>query len=387
MNYSKMEEQYGIGVYPSREITLVSGSDATVWDDRGQEYIDCTAGIGVASVGHCNLDVVDAIQRQAARMITCAGIFANDVRARCMETLASISPPGLNRVFLCNSGAESIEAAIKLARQSTERHKIASAYRGFHGRTFGALSATHQKSYQEPFQPLVPGFEGFSFNSIESLDKVLDDSTAALILELVQGEGGVRPARQEFASAAAEMCRERGVLLVIDEIQTGFCRTGTMFASEQYDVVPDILCLAKAMAGGFPMGATIVNEKIQSKIGSHGSTFGGNPMACAASVATIEYIQREELATRAAELGNAFAEQLRRRDVPLIRDIRQLGLMIGIELRVRSTPYLKQLQERQILALPAGSTVIRLLPPLVITQSQMSQVLNELVSILTAEGQ
>ncbi len=385
MKYPQMEEQYGIGIYPSRDITLVSGSDAIVWDDEGREYIDCTAGIGVASVGHCNSEVVKAIQRQAARMITCAGIFANDVRAQCMETLASVAPPGLNRVFLCNSGAESIEAAIKLARQSTGRHEIASAYLGFHGRTFGALSATHRKSYQEPFQPLVPGFKGFSFNKIKSLDKVLDDDTAALILELVQGEGGVRPARQEFVSEAAKMCHERGVLLVIDEIQTGFCRTGTMFACEQYGVAPDILCLAKAMAGGFPMGATVVNEKIRSKIGSHGSTFGGNPLACAASVATIEYMQREKLAKRAAELGSSFVQQLKQYEIPLIRDIRQLGLMIGIELRVRSTPYLKQLQERRILALPAGSTVIRLLPPLVIAEHQMDQVLNELVSILTAK--
>ena len=382
MNSSEQEQSFGIGVYASRGITLVKGSGATVWDDQGREYIDCTAGIGVASVGHGNLELVEAIEKQARDLMTCAGVFPNDTRGQCMEKLVSISPDGLDRVFLCNSGAESIEGAIKFARQSTGRSNVVSAMRGFHGRTFGALSATAKKDYQEPFQPLVPGFVHAPYNRIDAFDQVIDENVAAVVLELVQGEGGVRLADREFVSTVAEFCSSRGALLIIDEIQTGFCRTGKMFACEHYGVTPDILCLAKGMAGGVPMGAILVNNKVKTAIGTHGSTFGGNPLACAAFLTTVKIMEQQELAQRAAEFGDEFVRKLIKNQPKIVREVRHLGLMIGIEIRKKATPLIKQMQEQGILVLPAGSTVIRLLPPLVIEKKQLDVVLEALVSVL-----
>ena len=379
------ETELGVGVYKSRGVSVVKGEGALVWDDQGRQFIDCTAGIGVANIGHGNLEMAEALYDQAKRLTTCAGIFPNDVRAECMAKLVDIAPTGLNRVFLCNSGAESIEGALKFARQSTGRDQVVSAMRGFHGRTMGALSATPNKSYQEPFNPLVPGFVHVPYNRIDALEAAVNDNTAAVLLELVQGEGGVRPAKREYIDAAVQICRARGALLIIDEIQSGFGRTGKMFACEHYDVKPDMLCLAKALAGGVPMGAILVSDKIKTQVGSHGSTFGGNPLACAACLTNIRIIERDNLADHAAKLGERFVSQLKANQLSTVRDIRQLGLMIGIELKVRATPYLEMLQANGILALPAGTNVLRLLPPLVISQTQMDEVLSEVVAVLASE--
>ena len=379
------ETELGVGVYKSRGVSVIKGEGALVWDDQGRQFIDCTAGIGVANIGHGNLEMAEALYDQAKRLTTCAGIFPNDVRAECMAKLVDIAPAGLNRVFLCNSGAESIEGALKFARQSTGRDQVVSAMRGFHGRTMGALSATPNKSYQEPFNPLVPGFVHVPYNRIDALENAVNDNTAAVLLELVQGEGGVRPAKREYIDAAVEICRAHGALLIIDEIQSGFGRTGKMFACEHYDVKPDMLCLAKALAGGVPMGAILVSDKIKTQVGSHGSTFGGNPLACAACLTNIRIIERDNLADHAAKLGERFASQLKANQLSTVRDIRQLGLMIGIELKVRATPYLEMLQANGVLALPAGTNVLRLLPPLVISQTQMDEVLSEVVAVLASE--
>lgn len=381
------ETGLSVGVYKSREISLVRGAGALVWDDQGRQYIDCTAGIGVANIGHANPQLAEAIYKQAQQLVTCAGIFPNDVRAQCMQKLVSIGPSGLDRVFLCNSGAESIEGAIKFVRQSTGRFEIVSAVRGFHGRTMGALSATPNKDYQEPFSPLVPGFSHVPYNRIDALDQAVNETTAAVVLELVQGEGGVRLATQDYIDAASEFCRQRGALLIIDEIQTGFCRTGKMFACEHYRVNPDVLCLAKGIAGGVPMGAILVNDKIETKVGSHGSTFGGNPLACAAFLASVNFMEQEDLAKRAAELGDSFVSNFVANKPSSVREVRHLGLMIGIELKVRATPILQKLQEHGILALPAGTTVVRLLPPLVITELQLEEVAAKLHSVLQSQSE
>lgn len=379
------ETGLSVGVYKSREVSLVKGSGALVWDDQGQQYIDCTAGIGVANIGHGNPELAEAICRQARRLITCAGVFPNDVRAECMDKLTSISPTGLDRVFLCNSGTESIEGAIKFVRQSTGRSEIVSAIRGFHGRTMGALSATPSKEYQQPFSPLVPGFAHVPFNRVDALDEAVSEATAAVLLELVQGEGGVRLATQEYIDAASEICRQRGALLIVDEIQTGFCRTGKMFACEHYDVRPDVMCLAKSIAGGVPMGAILVNDRIETKVGTHGSTFGGNPLACAAFLASVKFMEQENLAARAARLGNHFVSEFAASKPAPVREIRHLGLMIGVELRIRANPCLRELQAQGILALPAGTTVLRLLPPLVISELQLEEVAQKLQSVLQAQ--
>ncbi len=376
------EQRYALEVFPKRDITLVKGSGAEVWDDRGRRYIDCVAGIGVANIGHANPAVADALAEQARTLVACPGIFYNDARARLLAKLARIAPPGLSRGFFCNSGAETIEAAIKFARLTTGRTGVVSAMRGFHGRTLGALSATHKKQYREGFGPLVPGFSFVPFNNADRLRAAVDEDTAAVVIEPVQGEGGIRPASAEFLRVARDICDEAGALLVFDEIQTGFCRTGRMFACEHHGVVPDILCLAKAIAGGVPMGAVLANDRIRPPPGKHGTTYGGNPLVCAAGLAAIRFMEEEGLAARAERLGEHF----RARFEPLlprrVRALRQIGLMIGVELRERCRPYIDALTEAGVLTLPAGATVIRLLPPLVITEEQIDEVVEALAGVL-----
>jgi acetylornithine/LysW-gamma-L-lysine aminotransferase len=380
MSYIDIEKQYAFEVYPKRDITLVRGEGATVWDDTGKSYIDCTAGVGVASVGHANAQVARAISEQAKTLITCAGIFYNDARARLLERLVTIAPAGLNRAFLCNSGTESMEAAIKFARHASGKSDFVCAMRGFHGRTLGALSATFK--YRDMFEPLLPGFSFVPFNNIDKLRSAVGDATAAVVLEPVQGEGGVRPADPEYMSAVQALCVERDVLLVIDEIQTGLCRTGSMFASEHYGVTPDILCLAKALGGGVPMGAVLTSGRVTPVVGMHGSTFGGNPLACAAALATIDYMQEHKLDDQAREMGDYFAEQFRAIQPARVRELRQIGLMIGIELKEKATPYLMALMEEGVLALSAGPTVIRLLPPLTISRDEIDSVVSKLLKVL-----
>ena len=377
-----VERRWALEVFPKRDITLVRGRGAEVRDDEGRRYIDCVAGIGVASVGHANEAVADALAEQARTLVTCPGIFYNDARARLLEKLASIAPDGLTRGFLCNSGAESVEAAIKFARLTTGRSGVVSAMRGFHGRTLGALSATWKKEYREAFEPLVPGFSFVPFNNAAKLRAAVDRETAAVVIEPVQGEGGIRPASAGFLRAAREVCDETGALLVFDEIQTGFCRTGRMFACEHHGIVPDMLCLAKAIAGGVPAGAVLANERIRPPPGRHGTTFGGNPLACAAALAAIEFMEEERLAERAEALGARFRERFEPRMPTRVRALRQIGLMIGVELRERCRTYINALAGAGVLALPAGATVIRLLPPLVISEAEIDEVVEALVRTL-----
>ena len=378
----EVERRYALEVYPKRDITIVKGRGAEVWDDEGRRYIDCVAGIGVASVGHANPAVAEAVAEQARTLVTCPGIFYNDTRARLLEKLAAIAPGGLSRGFLCNSGAESVEAAIKFARLTTGRTGVVSAMRGFHGRTLGALSATHKEAYRDVFKPLVPGFSFVPFNNPDKLRDAVGDDTAAVLIEPVQGEGGIRPASAEFLEAAREVCDETGALLVFDEIQTGFCRTGRMFACERYGVVPDMLCLAKAIAGGVPLGAVLADERVRIPPGKHGTTYGGNPLACAAALAAIGFMEEERLAERAEGMGARFREGLEAAMPERVRAVRQIGLMIGVELRERCRPYIEALGAAGVLTLPAGTTVIRVLPPLVITERQIDEVVEVMVGVL-----
>ncbi len=382
MTVRDTERRHALEVFPKRDIALVRGSGAEVWDDRGRRYIDCVAGIGVASVGHANPAVAEALAAQARTLVACPGIFYNDARALLLKKLAEIAPPGLSRGFFCNSGAETIEAAIKFARLATGRTGVVSAMRGFHGRTLGALSATHKKQYRDGFEPLVPGFSFVPFNNAEKLRAAVGDDTAAVLVEPVQGEGGVRPATPEFLRAAREICDRTGALLVFDEIQTGFCRTGRMFACERHGVTPDLLCLAKAIAGGVPMGAVLANDRVQPPPGKHGTTFGGNPLVCAAALAAIRFMEDEGLADRAERMGARFRDRCAPGLSARVRELRQIGLMIGIELRERCRPYIDALAQAGVLALPAGATVIRLLPPLVITGEQIDEVAEAVAGVL-----
>ncbi len=385
MNIIDLEAKHTSGVYAKQGLAIVRGQGALLYDADNTAYLDCSSGHGVANLGHAHPRVAAAIAKQAATLVTLFESFPNDQRAALMEKLTSFTP-GLKRVFFCNSGAESVEAAFKFARISTSRAGIVAAMRGFHGRTLGALSATWNKHYREPFAPLLPGVSHVPFNNIEALEKAVSDQTAAIILEAVQGEGGVYPAQPQYLQAARRICNERGALLILDEVQTGFGRTGRMFAYQHFGIVPDLLCCAKSLAGGLPMGAVLINEKVQNLTpGVHGSTFGGNPLACAAALAVLSVIEVEDLARQAAEKGAYLMQKLKGIDSPVIREVRGLGLMIGIELKQKAAPYLKALQENHIIALNAGMSVIRLLPPLVITYEQLDLVAETLQELLTAE--
>ncbi|HMK08350.1 MAG TPA: acetylornithine/succinylornithine family transaminase [Anaerolineales bacterium] len=376
------EARHSTGIYAKHPIAFVRGQGARLWDQAGREYIDCMAGHGVANLGHAHPAVVRAIAEQAGRLITGHEAFYNDRRAEAMERLAHLCP-GLERVYLCNSGTEAVEAAIKFARLSTGRPGVVAAMRGFHGRTLGALSATWNRHYRDPFEPLVPAFQHVPFNSVDALERAVDPQTAAVLLEVVQGEGGVHVADAVFLEAAQNLCRERGALLVIDEVQTGLGRTGKMLAVEHFGLAPDLLCLAKSVAGGVPMGAVLIGGRVQGFApGVHGSTFGGNPLACAAAVAALDAIVAEGLPRQAAEKGLFLLSRLRQMESPLVREVRGLGLMIGIELRRKVAPYLEALLQAGVVALPAGLTVIRLLPPLVITYPEIELVLGAVGSVL-----
>ncbi len=381
-DYRKLELDYGLPLQPKRDIVAVRGKGALLYDENGQEYIDCAAGIAVASLGHAHPKLVAAIQRQAEILITCPNIKYNDRRSELLEKLVQVTPASLSHAYLCNSGAESIEAALKFARLHTGRTNFVTAMRGFHGRTMGAVSATYTPKYREKFQPLIPGFDYVPFNKIEKLEAAVNDDTAAVMFELVQGEGGVNPAQADFVAAARELCDQRGALLIIDEIQTGFCRTGRFFACEHFDLQPDIMCIAKAMGGGVPIGATMLSDEIRVEPGLHGTTFGGNPLAAAAALAAIDAYQSENLASRAAELGAYFEAGLAVDELPQVRSLRRLGLMIGIELKQKVQDKLAELLAHKIIALPAGPNVIRMLPPLVIEKTQIDRVVATLRQIL-----
>ena len=378
----ELENRHATGLYAKQPIVFVRGQGALLWDSEGREYLDCAAGHGVASLGHAHPQVAAAVAEQAGTLITLFETFYNERRALLAAKLCGLVP-GLERVFFCNTGTEAVEAALKFARLSTGRSEVVAAMRAFHGRTFGSLSATYNKKYREPYEPLVPGFSHVAYNDLVALERAVTDQTAAVILEAVQGEGGVYPATPEYLQAARRICSERGALLILDEVQSGFGRTGKWFAFQHSGITPDLLCVAKALAGGLPMGAVLIGPAVQNFApGLHGSTFGGNPLVCAAALASLGVMESEDLPAQAARKGAWLVEQIRALRSPVVREVRGLGLMVGIELRQKAAPYLKALQERQVLALNAGMTVIRLLPPLVITDEQLERLAVALGAVL-----
>jgi len=376
---------HSVGLYPLKPVTIVSGKGAKLFSEDGKEYLDFGASYGVGNVGHCAPPVVEAIRRQAGELLFVSATYPNPVRAKLQQKLASIMPEGLDRVFLCNSGTEAVEAAFKFARFVTKRERIVAMKRAFHGRTFGALSATFKKEYREGFGTLLP-VDFISFNEPSEVAKAVTSDTAAVIVEPVQGEGGVHPATPEFLKAIESACRDKGALFILDEIQTGFGRTGKMFAMEHTGVRPDIVCLAKSLGGGFPIGAMVTTkERCILPKAAHGSTFGGNPLACAAALAAIDMIQEQKLWEKAERLGNIVLSELNAAKLPAVREIRGKGLMIGIELKQKSAPYLSKLVEKGLLAMPAGVNVIRLLPPLVISEEELRQGISILKDVLSTE--
>ena len=381
MNVKDLEERYVLPVYPRRNIVLVRGKAAKLYDEEGREYIDCASNVGVSNIGHGNESVAKAIYEQYLTLGNCYAMFYNPVRARLAEKLISLAPGRLKKVFFCNSGAEAVEGAIKFARASTGKTGIIAAMRGFHGKTFGALAATWGPEYQKPFEPMLAGITHIPYNNFAKLKESVTKDTAAVILEPVQGEGGVRVGDKEFFRSVRDLCDSQGILFIMDEVQTGFGRTGTLFACEQF-VEPDLLCVAKSLAGGIPMGAVLCSDKVNVPVKSHTSTFGGNPIACAAALATLEVIRQQGLAGKAGTLGHYLMEGIKALKSDKIREVRGLGLMIGIELKEKAGPYVQALMEKGVIVLLAGANVIRLLPPLVISKEEIDQTLKALQEVL-----
>jgi len=381
----KIETRHSSGTYSKQPLVIVRGLGASLFDAEGVEYLDCSSGHGVANLGHAHPKIAEAIYKQASTLVTLFETFPNDKRAELMQKITSFVD-GLDRTFLCNSGTEAVEAAFKFARISTGRKNIVAAMRAFHGRTYGSLSATFNKKYREGFEPFVPGFSHVPYNNVEALHKAANEETAAVILEVVQGEGGIYPASLEYIQTARRICDEHHALLIVDEIQSGFGRTGRMFAIQHFRVTPDLLTCAKSLAGGVPMGAVLLGHNVKNLTpGVHGSTFGGNPLACAAAVAALKVIEDENLPRQAEVKGAYLMDKLRRIGSANIREVRGMGLMIGIEMKQKVAPYLKALQERKIIALNAGMTVIRLLPPLVISYQQIDHLVDVLTEVLVTD--
>ena len=385
-----IEEKIMAQTFAKRDLTLTRGKGAKVWDINGNEYIDCTGSYGVAVVGHCHPKVVEAVQMQVEKLIACHASFYNDSRSEMLEKLIRLAPKGMDRVFLSNSGAESVECALKLARRYSGKTDIIAMMGAFHGKTMGALSATWKKKYREAFMPLVPGFKHVPPNNLEKIKAAITDKTAAVLVEPIRGEGGVLLPSDDFLPGLRELCNEKDVLLIFDEVQTGFGRTGKVFACEHWDVVPDIMCLAKSVAGGLPMGATFAKGDVMDAFqrGEHSSTFSGSPLVCAAASAAIDVLVEEKLPERAATLGGYFKGKLNRlaEKHNVIREVRGLGLMIGIEMRFDVYNILLGCMDRGVLVLDAGRNVIRFLPPLVIEKNQIDNVVDVLNEVLEKEN-
>ncbi|MDM8520937.1 aspartate aminotransferase family protein [Anaerolineales bacterium HSG6] len=390
MNYTEIEQlesTYNSGGVGRRPIALVKAQGARLWDSEGNEYIDCAAAQGWANVGHSHPTVTAAIQNQLGTLVASQESSYNDQRAMWMQSMADTLNPRLKwencYIHPSNSGTEANEAALKLARFVTGRTEIIAMVRGFHGRTMGALSTTWNKKYRTPFEPLIPEITHVPYNKIDKLSAAISDKTAAVLVEIVQGEGGVHPGDGEYFQTMRQLCDQHGALLIVDEIQTGVGRTGKWFASEHHGLTPDVITLGKSIGGGLPMGVTAWHTDVgRFKPGTHGSTFGGNPLACVASRAVIEVMAEEQLVERSAYLGGWLMDEISALNSPHIREIRGMGLMIGIQLKRKVTPILQQLIARGVWALPAGLNVLRLLPPLTIEQDDLKQVVETLGELL-----
>jgi acetylornithine/LysW-gamma-L-lysine aminotransferase len=376
-----------IPLHAGRGLTLVRGEESYLWDDRGRRYLDLMTNYGVNLLGHSHPQVTAAITAQAAMLTNAHQSFDTPARQGFLDALGALLPPPLSRVSFGNSGAEAIEAALKFARVATGRIGIIATHRAYHGRTFGALSATADAKYRDPFAPMLEGVRHIPFDDLDALDRVLDDSVAAVIVEPIQGEGGVRVPADGYLKGIRERCNARGILLICDEIQTGF-RTGSPFAFTREDIVPDILCLSKSIANGLPIGVTVTTEAVSDRVpkGSHGSTFAGNPLVCAAGAVTLRVLADETLHLRAAQTGTRFQKRVRDLRLPQIREVRGRGVMLAVELKKPSTPVIKAMQEQGVLVLPAGGTVIRFLPSILIQDDKLDEGIDALAKALRQGG-
>jgi len=383
------EDSFLINLYQRFPVTVERAQGATIWDTDGKEYIDCMGGYGVAIIGHCNKDVINAITLQMNKLMVCHMSTYNDSRLQFLSKLNSIAPENLSRIFFSNSGAESIEAALKFSRKFSQKGGIISMYGGYHGKTFGALSVTYNSKYRKSFNPLLEGIKFVPFGDISSLIDAIDESIGTVILEPIQGESGIIMPPDGYVKAVREICTEKKLVLIFDEIQTGLGRTGKMWAGQNWTTAPDIMCIAKGIASGIPTGVTFVKDEIAKcmNLGEHSSTFAGNPITCSAGSATIDTIIKENLVTKASDTGTYFKKNLieLKEKHPIIRDVRGMGMMLALESRFDIRDILMDGIRNGLLMLYSGRTIIRLLPPLVMKKEQVSRAIEIMDKILSLE--
>ena len=370
-------------VFNEKPIQITEGDGPYVYDDSGAEYLDAGASYACVPLGHGHEAVQEAVREQLSKLTYVQASYPVDVRTELYERLAATAPEDLDKVWLCNSGTEANEAALKFARSATGNSKIIATMQGFHGRTMGALATTWKDKYKKPYEPLIGDVEFVPYDDPEAMADAVDEETAAVIVEPIQGEGGINPASQAFLERTRELTEDAGAALVFDEVQTGMGRTGTLWAAEQSGVVPDMLTSAKGLGNGLPIGATLCRDWIAESYGSHASTFSGGPVISAAANATVETIVEEEIPAHAAEVGAYLREEVSAAIGDEVREVRGEGLMVGIEVKRGANRYLKELAlDHGVLALPAGRTVVRLLPPLTLEEEHADELVTALAEVV-----
>ncbi|MDQ2685845.1 MAG: aspartate aminotransferase family protein [Thermoproteota archaeon] len=374
------EETYVGNLYQRFPVNIVKGKGCKVWDTKGKEYLDCMGGYGVALVGHCNDRVVKAITEQAQNLITCHMSVYNEVRLNFLKKFNNITPKTLQKSFFTNSGTESVEAALKFSRKFTGKNGILALNGGYHGKTFGSLSVTYNEKYRKSFLPLLQDVKFISYSEVESISEIItkpENNIGTVIIEPIQGETGIIMPPSDFLKSVRDICTRNGCILIFDEIQSGLGRTGKMWAGQHWNVEPDIMCLAKGIAGGVPMGLTVMRADILDylKVGEHSSTFAGNPLACAAGTAAIEAITEDGLVLNSEKMGKIFKKGLLelKEKYKIIRDVRGLGMMLGVEMRFDIKDILIDGIQQGILLLYSGRNILRLLPPLVMNEEEVNE--------------
>jgi acetylornithine/N-succinyldiaminopimelate aminotransferase len=370
------DAQYVMQTYGRQPIVLSKGLGSRVWDVNGNEYIDCVAGIAVNNIGHCHPVMVDALKAQAEKLIHVSNLYYTELQAELAEKLVNIT--GMSRVFLCNSGTEAVEAAMKLARVATGKTDFIAVENSFHGRTLGSLTLTYKDMYRKPFRPLVQEEVFVPYNDSQAIADAINDKTAAVVMEPIQGEGGIIIPSDSYLQEVRKICDETGVLLIFDEVQTGFGRTGKWFCKDHSGVTPDIMTMAKALGGGFPMGAIAARDGISFKRGEHAATFGGSPLACAAALASIHVIEDENLVQRSKEIGEYFKNKLEGMSLDGVVEVRGRGLMIGVQFDRKCADLVDHGRENGVLLNCTSETVLRIAPPLIITKEEIDRVVEVL---------
>ncbi|MFC1804113.1 aspartate aminotransferase family protein, partial [Thermoproteota archaeon] len=382
------DEEYMAPLFWKRPVVIDYGEGVYLYDTENNQYLDCTSNYGVAITGHCHPKVVQAIKDQSEKLISCHGTFYNQSKSLFLEKLSEMAPKSLNKYYFSNSGTEAVEYALKLARKATGKKGFIGMMNGFHGKTMGSLSLTWNKKYRTPFMPLLQDVSHVPFGKSERLLEKITEDTAAVILEPIQGESGIIIPPEGYLREVRDICTDKGVLMILDEIQTGTGRTGKFLAAEHSGIEPDVVCLSKALASGFPLGATLSTEEVTSKlkIGDHSSTFGGNPLACAAGKATLDVIDEEKLIEKASSVGSYLLMELQDlKKYSSVRDVRGKGMMLAVEMKFDVLSVIMGSLEKGLLVLEAGRNVIRLLPPIVMTKRDADKVVQILSEVIGEE--